>query len=182
MITAPETIELADTAERGSHCGCSDLFGTLFVVPCSQQKSRYLKDGAMPAKIAYQGQAFQICRRILEREKLKWCVLSAHYGFIWPTTKIEMYDVKMEPVTEETCWDDCFGYITNRQYARLMTSERIVVLGSQLYASAASVLLKRPVEAPVAGMTIGYMVQRLHSGAWLKVPNNDYPTTSRILK
>jgi len=27
MTTAPETVELADDAVRGSHCGCSDLFG-----------------------------------------------------------------------------------------------------------------------------------------------------------
>jgi hypothetical protein len=139
----------------------------LFVVPCSATKSRFLKNGPMLAKEAYQGQAFQICRRILEREKLKWCVLSAHYGFIWPTTKIEWYDVKMTPVKPDDCWDECFGFITNRQYARLMAAERIIVLGSQLYADAARILLNKPIESPVSGLPIGRMLQVLHSASWL---------------
>ena len=33
MTTAPETVELADDAVRGSHCGCSDLFGVIYCDP-----------------------------------------------------------------------------------------------------------------------------------------------------
>ena len=139
---------------------------TLFIVPCSATKSRILKNTPMPAKEAYTGQAFQICRRMLEKEHLKWCVLSAFYGFIWPTTVIEWYDVKMEPVDDETAWDDCFGFITNRQYARLMTSDRYVLLGSRLYANAAKVLLKRDVESPVSGLPIGKMLGEIKRGLW----------------
>jgi DNA-binding XRE family transcriptional regulator len=29
MTAAPETIELANDAERGTHCGCSDLLGSI---------------------------------------------------------------------------------------------------------------------------------------------------------
>jgi hypothetical protein len=115
----------------------------------------------MLAKNAYAGTAFKICRAELERQKLKWCILSASYGFIWPTTYIEWYDEKMTPVTEDTDWENCFGFITNRQYARLMTAEHIVVLGSNLYANAAAVLLRRPVESPVAGLPIGKMLASL---------------------
>ena len=134
---------------------------TLYVVPCSATKNRALRDQPMLAKDAYTGTAFKICRAELERQILKWCILSASYGFIWPTTTIEWYDEKMTPVTEETCWDECFGFITNRQYGRLMTAERTVVLGSRLYANAAAVLLRRPVESPVAGLPIGRMQAQL---------------------
>jgi hypothetical protein len=130
----------------------------LYIVPCSQTKSRVLASQAMPAKEAYMGQAFQCCRRILERHRLQWCILSGYYGFLWPTTLIENYDVKMRPVTPSTCWDDCFGHINNRQYARLMAATDLTCLGSRLYVDAAAILLGRPVAAPVAGLSIGHML------------------------
>jgi hypothetical protein len=139
---------------------------TLFVVPCSATKASELKTQPLLAKDAYTGQAFKMCRALLESHHLKWCVLSAWYGFIWPTTIIEWYDVKMEAVTPETDWE-CFDMISNRQYARLMTSERTVVLGSRLYADAASILLNRTVEAPMAGLSIGKMLGAIKAASWL---------------
>lgn len=133
----------------------------LYVVACSATKTAALKAGPTAARNAYAGQAFTMLRDRLESAGQRWCILSGFYGFVWPTTIIEHYEQKMEPVTEDTQWDDCFGHITNRQYATLMTAERVVVLGSALYATAASVLLKRPVSAPLAGLTIGRMLQRI---------------------
>lgn len=139
---------------------------TLYVVPCSATKSRLLATTPLPARDAYIGSAFKLARWMLERNRLKWCILSAHYGFIWPSTVIDSYDVKMTPVTEHTVWDECFGSINNRQYARLMTAGSVVVLGSRLYADAAAALLRRPVEAPLAGMSIGRMLQAIKLGEW----------------
>lgn len=133
---------------------------TLYVVACSAKKSRILRSGeAMPAKEAYLGQAFRMARLVLERRRLKWCILSGHYGFIWPSTMIEDYDVKMKPVRPGDQWDECFGLLSNRQFARLRTADRVVVLGSRVYSDAAQVLLGRPVEAPLAGLMIGHMLQ-----------------------
>lgn len=141
---------------------------TLFIVPCSATKSRILQDGTpLPARDAYTGQAFRMARHRLEKAGAKWCILSGYYGFIWPSTVIENYDVKMQPVDESTVWDECFGFISNRQYARLMTAERIVVLGSKLYSNAAAVLLSRSVDAPLVGLPIGRMLQALSQGAFL---------------
>lgn len=155
----------------GAHRTAAAFFpdDRLYVVPCSATKSRILASQPMPARDAYAGQLFRLCRAALEREGLKWCILSAHYGFIWPTTVIEWYDVKMTPVTEATVWDDCFGHITNRQFARLMTAQRVMVLGSRLYADAAAALLKRPVSAPVAGLPIGRMLAEIRRGHWLQI-------------
>ena len=154
----------------------TSLLGTLFVVPCSATKSRILQDGTpLPARDAYTGQAFRMARHQLERAGAKWCILSGYYGFIWPTTVIENYDVKMEPVSESTAWHECFGAITNRQYASLMSAEQIVVLGSNLYANAASVLLHRKVTAPLAGLPIGKMLQKLAIGDFLNpLPLKNY--------
>ena len=141
----------------------------LFVVPCSATKSKALTNGSpMPARDAYTGQAFRMARHQLDSARAKWCILSGYYGFIWPSTVIESYDVKMEPVDESTVWDECFGAINNRQYAKLMTAERIVVLGSMLYVNAAAVLLNRDIDAPLAGLPIGKMLQRLATGDFLK--------------
>lgn len=168
-------LELAtDVIGVASHA----LFGSLFVVPCSATKSRILQDGTpLPARDAYTGQAFRMARHRLEKAGAKWCILSGYYGFIWPSTVIENYDVKMEPVNESTVWDECFGAITNRQYARLMTAERIVVLGSKLYANATAVLLRRKVEAPLVGLPIGKMLQKLAGGDFLNFPNETNPAT-----
>jgi hypothetical protein len=140
---------------------------TLFILPCSQTKHADLAAGPMLARDAYQGGAFRMARALLEEAGARWCILSGGYGFLWPTSSIEAYDTKMEPVTEETVWDECFSQITNRQYARLMTAGRIVVLGSRLYADAAAVLLRRPVEAPVAGLPIGKMLSAIKRAEWL---------------
>jgi len=141
----------------------------LFIVPCSARKHPALKSGAMAAQDAYTGQAFRICQRILRQQRRKWCILSAHYGFIWPSTLIEWYEQKMEPVTPGTVWEDCFQHITNRQYARLRTSRPLIVLGSRLYAQAAATLLHQTVFAPVAGLPIGKMLSRLAAGDWLQI-------------
>ncbi len=139
----------------------------LYVVPCSATKARTLEAGPMPARDAYCGQAFRLARHHLEKHRAKWCILSGYYGFVWPSTIIENYDVKMEPVTEHTVWDECFGAINNRQYARLMTAGKIVVLGSRLYADAASILLDRPVVAPLVGLPIGKMLSELSRATFL---------------
>ena len=139
----------------------------LFVVPCSATKSRILHSQPMPAREAYTGQAFQTARRLCERHHIKWCVLSGYYGFLWPNTPVEFYDQKMLPVTPDTVWDDCFGSITNRQYGRLRTASRVIVLGSRLYATAAATLLARPVESPLAGLPIGKMLSTLIAAKFL---------------
>jgi hypothetical protein len=145
------------------------MVDTLYVVPCSATKSRILVDGTpLPARDAYTGQMFRTARGKLEKAGAKWCILSGYYGFLWPSTVIENYDQKMEPVDESTCWLECFGSINNRQYARLMTAGRVVVLGSRLYANAAAVLLKRSVESPLAGLSIGRMLQNLAHGEFLR--------------
>jgi hypothetical protein len=140
----------------------------LYILPCSITKSRILLAGdSQPARDTYTGQAFRMLRRQLERRSLKWCILSAYYGFIWPDTRIENYNVKMTPITPSTVWENCFGEISNRQYARLITATHLTVLGSRLYADAAAALLQRPVAAPFAGLSIGRLLSAIQAGDWV---------------
>lgn len=145
----------------------------LHVIACSATKARTLATAPMPARDAYTGQAFRLARHHMERRQLQWCILSAWYGFIWPSTLIEDYNVKMEPVTKDTVWHECFGSITDRQYAKLMTAETITVLGSRLYGDAAAILLDRPVHQPLAGLSIGRMLNALSTGSWETRPLPD---------
>lgn len=151
---------------------CSDWFGCLFVVACSQRKTAALKAGPTAARDAYDGTAFKIARRMLENAGAKWCILSGYYGILWPDTIIENYNVKMDPDPHRE-WDGHFDSIKQKQYGRLMSARRVVVLGSRLYADSAAVMLGRLVEAPLAGLPIGKSLQKLKSGAWLSHPNRE---------
>lgn len=138
----------------------------MFIVPCSRLKHPELPVRDLPARDAYMGQAFRMCRRRLEHAGAQWCILSGLYGFLWPDTIIAYYDQKMEPVTAATDWE-AFEELKQKQYGRLMSASRYVVLGSQLYATAARHMLGRPVDAPLVGLTIGRMLQRIKTGLWI---------------
>jgi hypothetical protein len=135
--------------------------GPLYVVPCSQTKHSHLKTETMAARDAYVGQAFRMLRAKMERAGAKWCILSGGYGFLWPDTRIEDYDCKMLPVTKYTYWDTAFDEIKQKQYGRLIAAQRVVVLGSRLYAENAANILDREVEAPFAGLPIGKMLRAI---------------------
>lgn len=134
---------------------------TLYVVPCSARKAPALKRGPLPARDAYHGTAFRLCRSRLEAARRPWCILSGWHGFLWPSTPITDYDALMPWLGPETVWDDALGAINDRQYARLRHAGRIVVLGSRRYVHAARWLLEREVEGPVAGLPIGRMLHAL---------------------
>lgn len=168
MNSATDIRATEDTGKQRGQAGlsCTDLFGCLFIVACSQRKTAALKTGPIAARDAYDGTAFKIARRMLENAGCKWCILSGYYGILWPDTVIENYNVKMDPDPNRE-WDGQFDSIKQKQYGRLMSAKRVVVLGSQLYARTAAVMLDRKVEAPLAGLPIGKAIQKLKSGMWL---------------
>lgn len=147
---------------------------TLYVVACSARKTDALRAGPTPARQAYAGAAFCMARALLEARRAQWCILSGGYGFLWPDTRIEYYDEKMDPDPERP-WDGEFDWLKQKQYGRLCAAARIVVLGSRLYARSAAVMLARPVAAPLAGLPIGRMLHRLRSGDWLTAPYASLP-------
>lgn len=116
------------------------------------------------------GQAFRFSRDAVERRGQPYFILSAHYGLLAPDSVIENYNVKMSPLSPDDQWDTCFDNVTDEQLHLLRTADRIIVLGSRLYSDAAAVLLGRSVEAPLAGLPIGRMLNALRVGMWDSLP------------
>lgn len=144
---------------------------TVYIIACSARKSRLLESGSrLPAREAYMGQAFRFSREAVERRGAPYFILSAHYGLLAPDSVIENYNVKMSPLSPDDQWDTCFDNVTDDQLHQLRTADRVVVLGSRLYADAAGVLLGRQVEAPLAGLPIGRMLNALRVGMWDSLP------------
>ena len=144
---------------------------TVYIIACSARKSRLLESGSrLPAREAYMGQAFRFSREAVERRGAPYFILSAHYGLLAPDSVIENYNVKMSPLSPDDQWDTCFDNVTDDQLHQLRTADRVVVLGSRLYADAAGVLIGRPVEAPLAGLPIGRMLNALRVGMWDSLP------------
>lgn len=127
---------------------------TLFVVACSQRKHLDLRHRTMAARDAYIGTGFRIARRQLETTREHWCILSGHYGFLWPDSLIEHYDEKIDPDPKRP-WAAPFDSLKQKQYGRLMSAKEIIVLGSRLYVESAAELLGRGVESPLVGLPIG---------------------------
>ena len=144
---------------------------TVYIIACSARKSRLLESGSrLPAREAYMGQAFRFSREAVERRGAPYFILSAHYGLLAPDSVIENYNVKMSPLSPADQWDTCFDNVTDDQLHQMRGADRVVVLGSRLYADAAGVLLGRPVEAPLAGLPIGRMLNALRVGMWDSLP------------
>jgi hypothetical protein len=76
----------------------------------------------------------------------------------------------MTPFKPGDQWDNCFEHVTDDQFDQLRGADRVVVLGSRLYAEAAEVMLGRPVECPLAGLPIGRMLNALRVGMWDSLP------------
>lgn len=181
MTTAALNAPPATSTPSAVVIACSAGFGCLFVVACSAKKTAALKAGPTAARDAYDGQAFKTARRLLENAGAKWCILSGKYGFLWPDTVIEDYNEKMDADPHRP-WEGEFDALKQKQYGRLMSARRVVVLGSRLYADSAAVMLDRLVEAPLAGLPIGKMLQKLSSGVWLSHPNSEVTDAGRVTK
>lgn len=141
-----------------------------FVVPCSSRKTfdQRVPGEKRMAQNAYCGQAFLFCRQHLEGHRWPWFILSGKHGFLHPYSEIQDYNQKIEAPERIQVWDEAFDMLTDGQHAALSGADRVIVLGSALYADVAEWLLGREVERPYAGLPIGKMLQLLKSGAWIK--------------
>lgn len=144
---------------------------TIYIIPCSQRKSRLLESGNdLPARDAYMGQGFRFAKDSVERKGYTYFILSAFYGFLRPDSIISNYDEKMRPLKPTDQWDEAFAMISDEELSALRSADRVVCLGSRLYAEAAEVLLGRAVECPLAGLPIGRMLNALRVESWDRIP------------
>lgn len=143
----------------------------LFIVACSSTKNRLLSTRQLPARIAYAGPAFLAARSYVEGVGAKWVVLSAKYGLLWPGDQVSMYNDRLTTSPWSGEWVGSLDGMPQKQYGRLMSFDRYVMLGGRLYAEHAEEILGRPVERPLAGMGIGLQIATMRRWA-LNEPQN----------
>lgn len=139
---------------------------TLYIVPCSGTKSPDLMRGPMPAAKAYAGQAFRLAVEWLRASRQKWVILSARYGILYPGDLVEWYDERLSKMPQNGEWIGSLDAMPQKQYGRLMSYDRYVCLGGRLYVAHAAAVLERPVEGPLAGLSIGRQLQALKHQTW----------------
>ncbi len=144
---------------------------TLYIVPCSGTKSPDLRKGAMPAAKAYTGQAFRLAVEWLLATRQKWVILSARYGIMYPWYLVEWYDERLTHQPQKGEWIGALDGMPPKQYGRLMSYDRYVCLGGKLYVAHAAAILERPVEGPLAGLSIGKQLQALKYRTWKGQPS-----------
>lgn len=138
----------------------------MFVVACSGTKSpELIANGRALACNAYAGQLFRMARQQCNEARAAWCILSGKYGFVSPLAGIDYYEQRMQPVRGLEDMPHAFERLHGDPTGGgIRCASRIIVLGSALYANAAAALLRRHVEAPLAGLPIGRMLQRMAGG------------------
>jgi cytoplasmic iron level regulating protein YaaA (DUF328/UPF0246 family) len=72
----------------------------MLILSCSKLKASY--DRPRPAIEVYKGVFFQVIKKMMREKNFPNCVdvaiISARYGFLWPDSAIEHYDLKMDSV------------------------------------------------------------------------------------
>lgn len=138
---------------------------TVFVLACSAKKSQELRAGYCLARSAYAGQLFTMARQRIEAARHDYVILSGKYGFVSPLKGIADYEQRMQPVRSLADMPHAFDHLVGDPTgAGLRCASRIIVIGGRLYAENAAALLRRHVEAPLAGLPIGRMMQAVKSG------------------
>lgn len=138
----------------------------LVIVACSARKNDLLPLVPLPARLAYTGQAFRGAREYLESFGMRWVILSARYGILWPWSRIEFYNERLPARVDRTRWAGAFGAMRRSQRVWLGGFDRYVCLGGRAYCDTAETILGRAVERPLAGMGIGEQLHSLKWGKW----------------
>jgi len=152
------------------------MTSTVFVLACSATKTAQLRAGSCLARSAYAGQLFTMARNRIEAARHDYVILSGKYGFVSPLQLIAHYEQRIEPVRGPADMPHAFERLVGDPTgAGLRCASRIIVIGGRLYAEAAAALLRRHVEAPIAGLPIGRMLQAIKSGTIEREIARDIP-------
>jgi hypothetical protein len=142
----------------------------LYIVPCSGTKNSRLLQEPLPARIAYNGQAFLAARKFLEAQGFDWIILSAKFGFLLPTQEIPFYNFRFNKSPIPGQWEEIKASMDPEVLQWILSYDRHVVLGGRLYSEHAAEILGKPVERPLLGLKLGEQVSSLQRGAWYKGP------------
>ncbi len=133
-----------------------------FIVSCTKKKIWDINPNApkkVQAKDAYVGNLFKLGKKLAEKLKAPWFIISAKYGILKPTELIENYNVTID----ET---DLTPEIVRKQLVEkgVFKFKKLVVLASTKYCNLiekAAELLGIIVETPLKGLPLGMMLAKL---------------------
>ena len=140
---------------------------SLIVISCGKAKiwDRHTNRKSVPARDAYTGSLFRLCRRYAESQAPEaWVILSAKYGLLRPDELIDDYDVTitdLDAISVDT--------LSNQWRKRFRKFDRIISLCSRAYDRRlrAAVGSDLPFDNPLAGQDL---FKRM---AWLRAETVD---------
>jgi len=127
----------------------------IYFIACSATKL----DKAAPACDLYQGQAFKAARKLAEKSRAEYWILSAKHGLIHPDTVTEPYNDYLGAMTkaQRTQWG---AMVCEQIKAAGLTSRAAVILAGKHYAAPISHLFPALL-LPLAGLGIVQQLRKL---------------------
>jgi hypothetical protein len=127
----------------------------IYFIACSATKL----DRAAPACDLYQGQAFKAARKLAEKSRADYWILSAKHGLIHPDTVTEPYNDYLGAMTkaQRNQWG---AMVCEQIKAAGLTSRAAVILAGKHYAAPVSHLFPT-LSLPLAGLGIGQQLSKL---------------------
>lgn len=139
------------------HPSATSTANTVVLIACCSRKL----DRAAPARELYQGALFKFSMAYCQQHGLRWAILSAKYGLIWPDEVAEPYETRLSSRrADQVFWAE--RVFDSLQRGRL--PKRVVFLAGEDYRRE---LTKRLVaagvecHAPLAGLGIGLQLGRM---------------------
>ena len=127
----------------------------IYFIACSATKL----DKAAPACDLYQGQAFKAARKLAEKSRAEYWILSAKHGLIHPDTVTAPYDDYLGAMTKAQ--RQAWGFMVCEQIkAAGLADQPAMILAGKHYAAPVSHLFPT-LSLPLAGLGIGQQLRKL---------------------
>lgn len=137
----------------------------LVIVPCGKSKiwDDGITKGPVKAVEAYTGAMFKLGVQFAKSYNADLIILSAKYGYMWPETLVEPYDVSfIRKTSNPISHKELYGQATFEH--KLMGYSEVLGLGGAEYRKAIQssfIEYKGHLWFPLAGLSIGYYLKHL---------------------
>lgn len=134
----------------------------LYLVSCVSKKLEH----AAPARDLYRSTWFVFARRVIERERAPWYILSAKHGLVHPDSVIAPYDRSLNTmrVADRRDWAK---RLESQMDESLPSAKEVIVFAGQRYREHLEDYLRRrfdSVTVPMRGLGIGQQLSWLKHG------------------
>jgi len=156
------------------------LMSHIGLISCASKKH----PGISEAKDLYDSSLFLKSRKYIERKCDRWYILSAKYGLVEPTTKIEMYDETLNNKTRNERYEWATS-VWKDLCERIKPEDKITILAGEKYREHLVPFLSKfgcKVNVPMKGLSIGRQLQWLSDQLRLPNRNRDIEIFYKALK